>query len=213
MQLCILMQSASSRQSTNLQCSSQTPGCKFSNNLIHTGWPTVQSCFLWVSLANKRPHSSAPPSPRFMRSENTTLCPRCVKITDLCSFLFGFLMGGWRRAIFRAADGEPPFWAGAEGRERVSNREALSWGCKWASANCADNASLSLASNPSIGGYFVNPMLPTVFLSHKILDVDSCGFWTATLCMFFWFCVFRLFLHIGGGGVWKLRTYGQRSFL
>ena len=60
-------------------------GCTFPNNFIHKRRPAVQSRFLCVSPADKRPHSWA--SPGFVQSENTTLCPRCVKITDLCSFL------------------------------------------------------------------------------------------------------------------------------
>lgn len=122
MQWRILMQSVSSWRRGSLQWAPRPQAANSLTTLFINARPPVQSGSLWVSPANKRPHSSA--SPGFIRSENTTLCSRCVKITDLCSFLQAsdgraeadYLHCGWRGVFLSRRP-----------RERVSDRESLSW--------------------------------------------------------------------------------------
>lgn len=65
---------------------------------------------------------------------------------------------------------------GEEAAEKGSPTGNLCPGMQMSLRERRDNASPVPAANPSICSYFVNPMLRAFFLSHKILDVDSCEF-------------------------------------
>lgn len=151
-----------------LTVASQTTGCKFSNNFIHTYCLQCNLASLSISCKIKGPILQLPLA---LFAVKTPLCAHVVLKEQICVRSCRFLMEDRGRRS-SPSDGEPPFEE--EDGENGSPTGNLVPTCKWASAHSADNGSLAQL-NPSICSYLLTRCFLPSF-SHTKYLVDSCEF-------------------------------------